>query len=53
MTLQDGTTELLADCMLQLSQCRTLQEIYKKRLIFTKLIFCGAAAQRGPWPPHS
>jgi hypothetical protein len=34
MTLQDGTTENLADCMLQLSQCRTLQEIYIKRLIF-------------------
>jgi len=36
MTLQGGTTEPLADCMRQLSQCRTLQEIYIKQLIFTQ-----------------
>jgi len=35
MTLHDGTTVPLAGYMLQLSQCRILQKIYTKQLIFT------------------
>jgi hypothetical protein len=38
VTLQDGTTELLADCMLELSHYRTVQEKYTVQLMYTVYI---------------
>ena len=35
MTLQDGVPDTLADCMDELSKCRTLQEKYTQQLNFT------------------